>query len=472
MRKNIILLISILLSASSFSQNNFLYLSATQNDERPTEICELPGGNFIISYSTRGTYDSPFNQMFVKINGQGTVLEELLIPSTEDMYLNNMIIINDSLIFCIGDALKYGYSQVWTFGIDTNLNILFDKRYQTSASQLMIRSFLDVSGNINSVVSKDLTSLQFYKFNIHGDTLFCWAKPEHAYMPAFDFFEHNGQYRYLGGFSLYAPTKNVLMDTLFNLISEEDIPLDLSNTISGKPSSSANYILAGRVMDDFGWNATIEKLNLQNEILNYNTIGADDSTLDYPATDNCIDFIDPDRIFLGNTSQVYFGCGGYYCPYYNHYNVTLFDSALTQTWSKTFGGDKYYIVRFIYATQDGGAILALSMYDYLNPDNKADVAILKVNSEGIVTKSSEVENPLSEVLVYPNPGNDYFQIKIPTKYPEAKIRLYQYDGKLTLSKSIGNSKTSISTSLLPKGFYIWHLESNGLIIDSGKWIKN
>ncbi|HOW26196.1 MAG TPA: T9SS type A sorting domain-containing protein, partial [Bacteroidales bacterium] len=122
------------------------------------------------------------------------------------------------------------------------------------------------------------------------------------------------------------------------------------------------------------------------------------------------------------------------------------------------------------ATSDGGCIMACIRYDHTIQDYEWDVYILKVDSDGLVTSIDDQNHiPISEAILYPNPGNDALNIR--TGIPDARIEMFDINGHLILSKEIKNHFESVNTSSLPSASYIYRICRNTDLIQSGIWIK-
>jgi hypothetical protein len=94
---------------------------------------------------------------------------------------------------------------------------------------------------------------------------------------------------------------------------------------------------------------------------------------------------------------------------------------------------------------------------------------MKVNSEGLLTGTdTPMPFEVTDVIVYPNPGNDSF--KICSGYKQIRVLLNDLDGECVLDKIISGT-SSISTDDLKTGIYLYQLFDGYKEIKSGKWIK-
>ncbi|MFT5184870.1 MAG: hypothetical protein ACI84C_002005 [Flavobacteriales bacterium] len=81
---------------------------------------------------------------------------------------------------------------------------------------------------------------------------------------------------------------------------------------------------------------------------------------------------------------------------------------------------------------------------------------------------AELENNVN-VNIYPNPMMD--ELTIDSDINQGKIELLDAQGRLVLSQELNGSKTTLDTSHLPSGHYTWTLNSNKVLVASGKVIK-
>ncbi len=88
-----------------------------------------------------------------------------------------------------------------------------------------------------------------------------------------------------------------------------------------------------------------------------------------------------------------------------------------------------------------------------------------------VTDPWGIEKPLSgdEFEVYPNPGGNTLNIR--TGLQNARVEVYDVNGKLIHSQEIKDATTSINSENWILGTYIWKVVSNGKEAETGKWIK-
>ncbi|MCQ2306882.1 MAG: T9SS type A sorting domain-containing protein [Bacteroidales bacterium] len=82
---------------------------------------------------------------------------------------------------------------------------------------------------------------------------------------------------------------------------------------------------------------------------------------------------------------------------------------------------------------------------------------------------AEIVSDPVQVDVYPNPGNNAFNIR--TALTDSHVELYDMTGRLVCKREISGAVTTIDTECLSSGIYLWKVISGGNEAGSGKWVK-
>jgi hypothetical protein len=263
----------------------------------------------------------------------------------------------------------------------------------------------------------------------------------------------------VGGFTF------VQMDTSFNHINYQKIPDLLSDNFGIKwDTDSSFYILGewnGGPDDDVGIIRMFDPIDTTGHLF---ALWGTLDTLDFPATNNGLDFKNKDSIFAGGTTNI-FGSNSYFF-------LTQFDSSLNLRWERFYGGDGYYQMDKIVATNDGGCIMAGTRIDESYPYEKHDAIIIKVNHEGFIVNIHESPAAQArEAIIYPNPGSECLNIRLGRQHAEGWLSLYSITGQPVLSVHLSETITKINTQFLPSGSYIYKINSPEGFNESGIWIK-
>jgi hypothetical protein len=238
----------------------------------------------------------------------------------------------------------------------------------------------------------------------------------------------------------------LLLDESFNLISlNKYSDYDYRTPFFTMRFAEDNYLSGGshgfgrdyiqvRKMDN--------SLNVINSIdLCYN----EDETC--PAWIKCIDFWNPDRIFVAGVS-----------PYYsnaipNYIYVACLDSNLNLIDEEYLGGDGYYDVISIAASPDGGVIIAGGYTDVTVQPLQKDGYLIKLDSSMFVGLPEEYNNgPGSAIQIFPNPANS--RVSISSVEDDYSIKLQDITGKIILQYRICSHDVNLDISDVMPGVYI------------------
>lgn len=185
-----------------------------------------------------------------------------------------------------------------------------------------------------------------------------------------------------------------------------------------------------------------------------------------------IDFISPDSIFGGGTSNYDFVGMDYFQYQDRWFLVYNTNQEGEEHWKCYYGGEGDYSLHELIATQDGGCLLVGTYWDWRNnPNREKDIFLLKVDRTGYFDPLGFPGEPgRLPFVVYPNPGSDYICLK---SFGESGVfELSDSNGRVVLRKDIQKNNSKIPTAHLPMGTYIYKLTGKNGLISSGKWIKN
>jgi hypothetical protein len=275
----------------------------------------------------------------------------------------------------------------------------------------------------------------------------------------------------INGFGGWKPHYWVL-DTNYNVLSNEKVPKYLSDPFGLKWDSDSTFYIIGQGGGDNDNDIGImRQLRTdyndpdKNIFSSWGTI----DTLDFPAIKGGLDFNNKDSIFIGGTALWW----GFFLETSNWFFVLQTDSLLNIRWERFYGGDAYYTMWKLIATSDGGCIAAGSRYDYLNTDKmQRDIYVLKLNKEGMLVGNNE--NPavkMQEAIVFPNPGTNELKVRIAAQYPNSSFELYNLSGHQVIAQNIIGKWGEVNTSFLPSGTYVYRVFNDDGLFETGKWVK-
>ena len=96
-------------------------------------------------------------------------------------------------------------------------------------------------------------------------------------------------------------------------------------------------------------------------------------------------------------------------------------------------------------------------------------AIFKISKETLLCIDEAHEAGFAVAIAYPNPGKDVLNIR--TALENARVEVFDLNGRLMHSQKITDNVTTIDAAAWPSGVYVWKVISNGKEAESGKWIK-
>ena len=137
-------------------------------------------------------------------------------------------------------------------------------------------------------------------------------------------------------------------------------------------------------------------------------------------------------------------------------------------------GLKAYYGRDVITTSDGGYAICGIVSDQNASNPQPDLFVLKVNSEGLITTgNNEIESPpMTEVIIWPNPGNDVINLKSAVQLKNAVFELYNASGNLCHTEKLSpGTKQTINAAHLSQGIYTYRIIDGNRLVKSGKWIK-
>jgi hypothetical protein len=259
------------------------------------------------------------------------------------------------------------------------------------------------------------------------------------------------------------------LDTVFNVT--ESILLNsgiVGDQNTAKWLNDSTYLLTSRRRDlvYFETDIGICKMTSDDSLLSAAYFGKPD-TVDYAGLYNNLDFISHNNIFFAGESNIY----AYYQNVPSWIMLNIVDSNLNLKSQHFYGGDVFYLVNSILATQDSGCVLSCSRYDHNIQDNEFDVYILKVNKDGLLVSTPETPEINRQLCtVYPNPGSE--MVNVNSIKDGLQFQLLDLTGKLQLATSLGKGNNLLDASGLAAGIYLYRImDKENQTVQTGKWLR-
>ena len=175
------------------------------------------------------------------------------------------------------------------------------------------------------------------------------------------------------------------------------------------------------------------------------------------------------NIYIGGTSNFDY-TNPFWSTFDSWFHLIKINPDISPIWEYWYGGDAYYFLYTILATNDGGCIMVGNRYDYETQNQERDIYIVKVDSNGLITWTQEIPTDKPETTVYPNPGTNVLNIKNDNNLLD--FELINLNGQIVIRQIVNNNINTINTESLKPGMYFYKLNDNkNKTFETGKWIK-
>jgi len=476
LKKTITIILLVFGFFASQAQYTFQQIYKDTLPQIPGNIIETSNGDFI--FSIINAYHTWISKI-IKMDKEGNIIDSIVISNISNL-LNSLFKFDENCFFACGEWNIDNKYSFWLRKYDYNLQLLNELSIPISGHSNGIHNPIIINNKNNLVVSitcqASQTTSEVHLFEINLNCEIIKHKIYSSFRGSYttDIIEKDSLY-YL--FSMARLTKlpcaMYKLDSAFNILKLEISGLigDLNNA---KWINDSVILLSERIHNDITQFQETKVLKIKvDTCLNWHyplkdTVFAKNDSNNFIAWKNNLDFVDVNNIFLGSfVTKEYFG--GYLSNDYSHLVLYKLDSALHVKWEKEYGGDAYYMLLSITATQDGGCIMTGTRYDYLTQNNETDPFVIKVNSEGNINWVHNLPSTFMKVSVYPNPGCDKLTVNNPPL--NTSLVLYNTYGQAVITQSL-NQSNSINTNSLQSGVYLYQLiDDKGKVLGAGKWVK-
>lgn len=469
------------LSICMNAQNLFYNLQSDPYSSFSNSI--VTGENFILSNSFTVISSDLSISTIKKFTTDGNVTDSLILDDSVYNCIVELIPVNDTFLgvgtqYSTNSALYY----LWIVFFDKNLNILNENKYDFSPHNIGLLSycldpdsnivlfgcsigqFVDYDNNFIFNISTEGDSIQFKWFNNSG--------VDYAYdiLPKID---QTGYYTFESSHSGIVPNEIHVLDNNFNLEkiilgphlrSNKNCALYLNDTTIIYSTLKDYSTIPSQT--DFG----VIMIDTNGTVFNEFLYGKPDTTIQLPPSTN-LDSKYKDKIFVAGIININISNNSV-TPCENSWIViNQLDSTLNLNWQRFIGGDNFYMLWDLIATDDGGCLLAGSKYDLQNPVNQMDAFIAKIGSNGEFLSHSELPKPIPDILLFPNPGGNFLNIRVSGPIEKATLNVLDIQGKLLKMLNLNYGDNQINTSELKSGTYILQIENDNKILLTTKWIK-
>jgi hypothetical protein len=481
MKNTILLIVFIFTNITLFcQQKGWQTVIEYSEDLMPMDIRETGNGDFIIAANVLFQNGVREYSLVYKLNNSGELLNFSIIEdSLQSLNIFSIDIIENDLLNVFGssfDSLTNSNIKLLKYKLNADLEILKENSHVILPELRFDGLFAKSEDNSEFLYygSVFLTNNRFTSCVAQFDSAFNllkWSMPDADNLGIyFDLKKLNdSSYWALKVF----PWRFEILDSSFNIRDYSVMPNQMLGNSSCKwVNDSTFYLIGENAGPPPGHNiALMKQFHPIDTIGHLFRMWHHTDTIDFPSLWKGIDFKHPDSLFAGGTHNMslnnpYFG----YQP--SWFVVFQTDSMLNPRWERFYGGDAYYLMTNLKATQDGGCLIGGTRFHYGGTKaNKRDIFLLKLNSEGLLTGQVEMpEFQMREAIVYPNPGSQ-LHIRLAMQHPKAQLQLFDQAGRLVLQQQLHQTESTVETRHLPAGVYLYHLTAPTGLNESGKWVK-
>ena len=375
----------------------------------------------------------------------------------------------------IDTSNSHSKSGIVFYNMDEELNFTNQTVYLFDSTYILddITANINANGNIISGISirvlpPQVTRSFIYQFSSDFDSLNAKFYPDEARMISNLKDLSNGNYWFINT----SLRRYEFIDSTLNVVSTQKVPDKLvANYGVVWDTDTSFYLLGDNIFPipshNLGFIRQFHPMDTTGHIYNHWRVS---DTVDFPAFWGGIDFKNKDSIFIGGTRDMW---GSYYNRWPSWFVILQTDSLLNIRWERFYGGDAYYMMGKLIATNDGGCIVAGTRYDYMNTyEQETDIIVLKLNGDGLITSNQGKPSiEMHEAIVYPNPGNAEIVVRIAVQYKHSVFELFDINGRHILKKDFTGTQGQVNTTFLENGTYIYRITSNDGLFETGKWIK-
>ena len=155
----------------------------------------------------------------------------------------------------------------------------------------------------------------------------------------------------------------------------------------------------------------------------------------------------------------------------NLYNAYL-DENLNKLGEIYHVDDYVYMIKSLSACPEGGCLV--SCHKIHEATNESGNCLIKITKETFVGIEEAHDAGFAVAVAYPNPGKDVLNIR--TALENARVEVYDLNGRLMHSQKITDNVTTIDAAAWPSGGYVWKVYAgvstgSTTLAETGKWIK-
>lgn len=484
MRRTLISVALVLISLGLFAQYSFDLHLDEDSDQKVYDIIETDN-SYILVGTDSFSPDTFANGYIIELEKQGEITQELIFPNELGGYFffNIHQYADEYYILASKGDSSASKSDLALLKFDQNLDLIDEHLINMPEGYWYSYMNSIIDSDTNIVIGGYATRSNgsglyrsdplLFKLNMLGDSLSSklMVVPQQPFRNIYDLLEKpdsSGYYAFGAWFDHISGGEILTLNKELDSIRLDNIPNGIAEYYSPIYLSDTTFVVYGNGSHNFNAEdeVAISVFDKEMNSLYYQHFTRDEDMQEHPSMIRGLSKND-DYIYMGSFSN-FNPPNPFYSNYPSWYHLVKMDYELNVVWEKYFGGDAYYFPYSILATEDGGCIMAGNRYDGEQYHSR-DIYIVKVNSEGLIVWTQEIDLSDNKSQVFPNPGKAYLELHTGI-YP-ATLQLHNLNGHLVLEEVINSNVSRVNTLELSSGTYIWSLVKEGELVESGKWIR-
>ena len=485
------IILFLLIIRGSYSQNFFEKIICGAEDQIINSIIENYAGGYVMVGRIKHTDTGFFGGYIIELDSAGNLVQQKIIQHSDTnshVFFNIHYLNNSYFILGTRQYNASGTYKLWYLHLNSNLEIISEHYYNLPSEKWIsyMNSFIDSDTNIvitgyttrfDTVSPSPYNNDPFFsKISITGDSLiFNFISNDYHLSFSYDIIEKIDKSGYFSfGFkyssSISAGCQRYELTKQLDSIEILSVPYNINSYVSSTILNDSIIILCGsggsEPAPEYSLNVLSTAFN--NTPLNYNYFKMEGVERDYSAYYKSIDIFD-NNIYIAGTSNFNYA-NPFWSTFDSWFHLIKINPDLSPIWEYWYGGDAYYFLYSILATNDGGCIMVGNRYDYETQNQERDIYIVKVNSNGMITWTQEIPINKPETTVYPNPGTNLLNIK--STCNEMHFELININGQVVIRQMLDDNFSIINTESVKSGIYFYRLfDKKNKTVETGKWIK-
>lgn len=471
-----------------FAQHTFEKTLSSPEDQIINQLTEDIDGNYLMVGRIKNNETSLYNGYVIKVDSDGNVKQKVIYDQNDTSscgfynvhYFNNYIYIIGSYSNVSPES-----SKLWYLKLSANLEIVDEKFLAIPNDRWFSYMNSIIDSDTNIVITGYTTRMDetnnynndafFYKLNINGDSLkskfYTSSIPMHFSYNIIESMDSTKYYAFVSHFVSSSGGQKLILNKNLDSLEIDAIPMGIYDFYSPTYINENEIILCGKGSPGQSelYALNVITINEETDLIDYNYFKKEEADqLDHPAMFNGVSK-NENNIYIGGTSNL-----DYYNPFWSTsdswFHLVKINADISPIWEYWYGGDAYYFLYSILATNDGGCIMVGSRYDYETQYQERDIYIVKISSDGLILWTQEIPIDKQETTIYPNPGTN--QLNIKTNDSEMSFELLNLNGQVVIRQMLDNNGSIINTVAIKSGMYFYRLiDKKNKIIETGKWIK-